>query len=117
MTGYQQNNFTPEQYTPTAITNTLPMVVTIAGSNFSNGQALRCTQFLRWPAAHNTGMQQLNNRLVYVQQATADTFELATAAGYPIDGRNFVPFVNGKGAQMTRTGPDLFIQNTATSDA
>lgn len=116
MTGYQQNNFMPEQFTPTAITATLPPTVTIIGSNFTNGQAVRCTQFLRYPLANATGMEQLNNKLFYVQHATADTFDLYDVNDLPIDGRNFTPFINGRGAQMTRTGPDLFVQNTATTD-
>ena len=113
MQGYQQNNFKPEQYTPTAITAALPPVVTITGGNFVNGQAFRCTQFLTMPFASVTGMEQLNNQLVYAQNCTANTFELYDANDYPIDGRDFTPFINNGIAQMTLTGPRLYIQNTA----
>lgn len=117
MTGYAQNNFQQEQYSPTAITATMPVVVTIVGGNFSDGQAFRCTQFWINPPSQATGMEQLNNKLYYARNCTADTFELYDAAGYAIDGRGFTAFVNNGIAQMTLTGPRLFIQNTATEPA
>lgn len=110
-----QNNFIPEQYTPTAITQTKPPVVTITGSNFVNGQRLRATRFYRYPLALATGMEQLNNQSFVVQQATADTFQLWDVYGDPIDARGYTPFVNNGLGQFTRTGPDLFIENTATA--
>src|SRR3990167_9014531 len=89
------SHFTTRQFVPEAITATLPMVVTITAHGFSNGQALRTTKFIRSPAANATGMEQLNNRIFYVQQATANTFQLYDANGVPIDGRNYTPFVSG----------------------
>ena len=107
------SNFTPEQFTPTAITATWPPVVTIVGSGFTNGQRIRATQFYSFPLALATGMEQLNNRLFTVEQCTEDTFQLWDQYGDPIDGRNFTPFVNNGLAQFTLTGPDLFVQNPA----
>ena len=113
--GYDSSpsHFTPEQYTPSAITNSFPITVTITGSNFLQGYALRCTQFVTFPPANATGMEQLNNNLYYVAFPTANTFNLVDAQGNFIDGTNFTPFTGQGNPQMTLTGPNLFIQNPA----
>lgn len=103
------SHFTVRQFTPENITNTLPIVVTYTNHGLQNGQALRCTQFITIPYANATGMEQLNNTLVYVQQATVDTFILCDAGAVPIDGRGFTPYISG--GQMTLTGPDVLIVN------
>ena len=103
------SHFTYRQFVPESITNTLPIVVTITGHGFVNGQALRATKFITIPFALATGMEQLNNRMFYVQQATANTFQLYTANGLPIDGRNFTPFISG--GEFTLSGEDVLIVN------
>lgn len=105
------SHFTIRQFTPTAITNTLPIVVTLVGHGFQNGQALRATRFITFPVAKATGMEQLNNRLFYVQQATTDTFQLYDVNANAIDGRGYTPFVNNGLAQFTLSGPTLPIVN------
>src|SRR4030095_16857233 len=65
------SHFTIRQFVPEAITKTWPIVVTLTDHGFLNNQALR---FIKFNAS--TGMQQLNNKTFYVQQATTDTFEL-----------------------------------------
>jgi hypothetical protein len=107
------SNFTPEQYTPTAITTTFPVQVTIANNGFVNGQRLRATRFETLPFAIATGMEQLNNRLFEIGLVTTDTFCLYDVYGNGIDGRNYTPFVNNGLAQFTLTGPSLFIDNPA----
>lgn len=103
------SHFTTRQFTPENITNTWPIVVTITNHGFQNGQGLRCSQFISIPFANATGMEQLNNTLVYVQQATASTFILCDSGAVPIDGRGFTPYISG--GQMTLTGPDVLIVN------
>jgi hypothetical protein len=103
------SHFTVRQKTPTAITASLPVVVTIAGHGFSNGQAVRTTKFIYIPYANATGMQQLNNRLFYVQQATTDTFQLYDAFGFPIDGRGYNAFISG--GEFTLAGNTPLIVN------
>lgn len=103
------SHFTNRQFTPEDITNTFPIVVTITNHGFQNGQALRATKFISIPFAVATGMEQLNNRLFYVRQATTDTFELCDANTIPIDGRSFTPYIQG--GQFTLTGQDLPIVN------
>lgn len=105
------SHFTVRQFTPTAITNTLPIVVTIANHGFQNGQALRATRFVTFPVANATGMEQLNNKLFYVQQVTTNTFQLCNENAVPIDGRNFTPFINNGLAQFTLSGPTLPVVN------
>lgn len=105
--------FADEHYTPTAITQAFPPVVTIEGSNFQNGQRLRATRFVTMPTANATGMEQLNDKDFVVQQATADTFQLYDIYGLPVDARNYTAFVNNGLAQFTLTGPDLFTENVA----
>lgn len=103
------SHFTVRQFTPSAITNTLPIVVTAVGHGLKNTEAVRATQFIRMPYALATGMEQLNNRLFYVQQATANTFQLYDSSGYPIDGRAYTPYIAG--GQFTLTGPTLPVVN------
>lgn len=103
------SHFTVRQFTPEAITNTLPMVVTKTGHGLQNGQAIRATQFITIPFANATGMQQLNMGLFYVQQATANTFQLYDANSQPIDGRNFTPYIQG--GQFTINGPEILCVN------
>lgn len=103
------SHFTVRQFTPENITNTLPIVVTKTAHGFQNGQALRATKFISFPLSLATGMEQLNNKLFYVQQVTLDTFILSNASANPIDGRGFTPYLQG--GQLTLTGPDLPIVN------
>lgn len=103
------SHFTVRQFTPEAITAALPVVVTKTAHGLINGQALRATKFITIPFALATGMEQLNNKLFYVQGVTANTFYLADRNTLPIDGRNFTPYVQG--GQMTLVGQDLPIVN------
>src|SRR6187549_2777986 len=86
------SHFTVRQYTPEAITAAWPMVVTITDHGLSNGQALRATKFITMPFANATGMQQLNSRLFFVEQATSSTFQLYQN-GVPVDGTNYTPWI------------------------
>lgn len=104
-----QSHFTVRQKTPSAITAALPVNVTLATHGFLNGQAIRATKFMYYPFANATGMQQLNNRLFYVQNATNDTFDLYDANRIPIDGRNFTAYVQG--GQFTLSGNTPLIVN------
>lgn len=101
------SHFTVRQKTPSAITAALPPVVTLTSHGFQNGQGVRATKFITKPTA--TGMEQLNNRLFYVQEATTDTFALYDASGYPIDGRNFTTYVSG--GEFTVAGNTPLIVN------
>lgn len=103
------SHFTNRQFTPENITNTLPVVVTKTAHGFQNGQALRATKFVSIPFAVATGMEQLNNRLFYVRQVTADGFQLCDANTNPIDGRSFTPYIQG--GQFTLVGQVLPIVN------
>lgn len=103
------SHFTVRQKTPLAITATLPAVVTITSHSFVNGQAIRATKFITMPFANATGMEQLNNRLFYVQQATTDTFELYDASGFPIDARAYTTYISG--GEMTLAGNTPLIVN------
>lgn len=105
------SHFAIRQFTPSAITNTLPIVVTIDNNGFQNGDALRTTQFVTMPFAVATGMEQLNNRLFYAQECTTNTFILCDVNAIPIDGRNYTPYISG--GQFTLTGPTLPIINPA----
>lgn len=105
------SHFTVRQFTPIAITAALPPVVTIPAHGLLNGQALRTSKFTIMPFASATGMEQLNNRLFYVQQATTNTFSLFDVNGFPIDGRNYTPYIQG--GEFTLTGPTLPIVNPA----
>lgn len=97
------SHFTTRQFVPTAITNAFPIVVTILGHGFLNGQALITTKFITTPTALATGMEQLNNRTFYVQQATTDTFQLYDVYGLPINGSTYTPYVSG--GEFTLSGP------------
>jgi len=103
------SHFTTRQFVPENITATLPIVVTITAHGLSNGQALRATKFIRMPFANATGMEQLNNRTFYVQQATTNTFQLYDSQGFPIDGRGYTPFISG--GEMTLSGPQILCAN------
>lgn len=103
------SHFTVRQFVPDDITNTLPIVVTKTNHGLQNGQAIRATKFVSVPSAVDTGMQQLNNRLFYVQQSTTDTFQLYTANGFPVDGRGFTPYISG--GEFVLTGPTLPVVN------
>lgn len=103
------SNFTTRQLSPESITNTLPIVVTITAHGLQNGQAIRATKFITTPLALATGMEQLNFGLFYVQNATANTFQLYDANSLPIDGRSFTPFVSG--GEFTATGPEILCVN------
>ena len=99
------SHFTYRQFTPISITQSLPIVVTIPDHGFTNGQALRATQFISTPFARATGMEQLNNRLFYIQQATTHTFQLYDSNSLPIDGRSYTPYIQG--GMFTLSGPTL----------
>lgn len=103
------SHFTNRQFFPEAITAALPVVVTITNHGLQNGQAIRATKFISVPIASATGMEQLNNKLYFVQQRTDDTFQLFDRNNYPIDGRNFSPYLQG--GLFTLTGQDLPIVN------
>lgn len=103
------SHFTVRQKTPSAITAALPVVVTLTSHGFENGQAVRATKFITMPFASATGMEQLNNRLFYVQQATANTFELYDSSGFPIDGRTYTAYVSG--GEFTLAGNTPLIVN------
>lgn len=103
------SHFTVRQKTPEAITAALPIEVTLTSHGFENGQAIRATKFITTPIALATGMEQLNNRLFYVQQATTDTFQLYDNRGFPIDGRNYTPYVSG--GEFTLSGNTPLIVN------
>lgn len=103
------SHFTYRQFVPSAITNTMPIVVTIAAHGFRNGNAIRATKFITMPFANATGMEQLNNRLFYVQQATTDTFQLYDVNGLPIDGSMYTPFIAG--GEFTLAGNTPLIVN------
>lgn len=103
------SHFTTRQFTPEAITAAYPPVVTKTAHGLINGQALRFTKFVSVPFARATGMEQLNNKLFYVQGVTPNTFYLADRNTLPIDGRNFTPYIQG--GQFTLTGQDLPIVN------
>lgn len=92
------SHFTVRQKTPTAITATCPIVVTLNAHGFLNGQGIRTTQFIYGL----TGMEQLNNKLFFVQMATTDTFQLYDNNGVAIDGRNFTTYISG--GQFTLAG-------------
>ena len=103
------SHFTVRQFTPVSVTNTLPIQVTIVAHGFSNGEAVRATKFITMPFARATGMEQINNKLFYVQNATEDTFDLYNNLGFPIDGRGYTAYLSG--GQFTLTGPTLPIVN------
>jgi len=103
------SHYTLRQFVPENVTNTLPIYVTKTAHGLMNGQSLRATKFVQMPFANATGMQQLNNRLFFVQGATLDAFYLADRNTLPIDGRFFTPYV--KGGMFTVTGQDLPIVN------
>lgn len=99
------SHFTTRQFTPEAITAELPPVVTKTSHGLINGQAIRATKFVSLPFASATGMEQLNNKLFYVQGVTDNTFYLADRNTLPVDGRSFTAYVQG--GQFTLTGQDL----------
>jgi hypothetical protein len=103
------SHFTVRQKIPEAITTTLPIVVTLTSHGFENGQAIRATKFIYTPLALATGMQQLNNKLFYVQHVTTDTFELYDANGVPIDGRTYTTYISG--GELTLAGNTPLIVN------
>lgn len=106
--------FTNQHYTPTAITSAHPPVVTILGHGLSNGQRIRATNFVVYPIAVATGMEQLNDQDFVIQQVTTDTLELWDEFNQPIDASGFTSFVSNGLAQFTRTGPLLGYENEAT---
>jgi hypothetical protein len=96
---------------PSAISQTVPVVVTIDDHGLQRGQVVRATRFYALPLAEATGMEQLNNRAFVVENTTENTFELFDQYGDPIDGTNYTAYIpNGLG-QFNLTGPDLFTQN------
>lgn len=107
------SHFIVEQFTPTAITATLPVVVTIPSNGFVNGQRIRASRFVTFPLALATGMEQLNNRLFVVQNCTTNTCSLYDAYGAAVDGTSFTAFTGNGNPQFTLTGPSLNIQNPA----
>lgn len=103
------SHFTVRQFTPDNITNTWPVIVEKVAHGLENGQALRATKFITMPFHLATGMEQLNNRLFFVDQAEADRFGLYDANAIGIDGRNYTPYIQG--GEFTLTGPTLPVVN------
>lgn len=103
------SHFTVRQRVPEAITAALPPIVTVTSHGFLNGQGVRATKFIYNPVALSTGMQQLNNRLFFVQKATENTFALYDSSGVPIDGRGFNAYVQG--GEFTLAGNTPLIVN------
>lgn len=103
------SHFTVRQKVPSAISATLPIVVTLTSHGFQNGQGVRATKFIYVPIALSTGMQQLNNKLFFVQNATENTFELYDSNGLPIDGRTYNTYVSG--GEFTLAGNTPLIVN------
>lgn len=103
------SHFTVRQKAPQDVSATLPILVTMPGHGFLNGQAIRATKFIYTPAALATGMQQLNNKLFYVQQATDSTFQLYDANSLPIDGRRYNFYIQG--GEFTLAGNTPLIVN------
>ena len=106
------SHFTLRQFVPEGITNTLPIIVTKTAHGLINGQSVRATKFTLYPYANATGMEQLNNRLFYIQGVTENTFYLADRNTLPIDGTGFTPYVMG--GMFTLTGQDLPIVNPSS---
>lgn len=103
------SHFTVRQKIPSAITATVPIHVTLNLHGFLDGQAIRATKFIYQPVANATGMQQLNNKLFYVQNSTENSFDLYDANGIAIDGRNFNPYIQG--GEFTLAGNNPLIVN------
>ncbi|WP_298743310.1 ubiquitin-activating E1 FCCH domain-containing protein [uncultured Brevundimonas sp.] len=72
-------NLTGAEMLITSATNARPVVVTSAGHGFSNGDIVWITEA--------SGMTQLNNKAYRVTSPTANTFQLYTLTGSPVDGR------------------------------
>jgi len=96
------SHFTLRQFTPEDISQASRCLVTKTAHGLSNGQAIRATKFISMPFAVATGMEQLNNREFYVQQATADTFILSGKDTLPIDSSAYTAYISG--GQFTTTG-------------
>lgn len=103
--------FVSEQLTPTGITTSNPIQVTINNHGLQAGDRIRATKFFSNPTIDATGMEQLNNQLFVVMSPTTNTFNLYDIYGNTIDGTNYTPFINNGLAQFTLTGPDLFVEN------
>lgn len=96
---------------PTEISNSVPVRVTIENHGLQPGQVVRATRFYSLPLTNATGMEQLNNRAFVVANTTENTFELYDQYGEPIDGTNYTPYVSNGLGQFNLTGPELFTQN------
>lgn len=103
------SHITVRQIVPENITNSLPGVVTISNHGLENGQGIRATKFVKMPFANATGMEQLNNRLFYVQNSTVNSFILTDSNAVPIDTTGFTPYLGG--GEFTVTGPTLPVVN------
>ena len=103
--------FTDRQMTPTAITTTNPVNVTIANHGLTNGQYIRASNFVINPAPNATGMYQLNYQLFIVGNVSTNTFDLFDQYYNPIDGSDYTPFISNGLAQFTLTGPSLNVEN------
>lgn len=103
------SHYTTRQFTPEAITASLPIIVTKTAHGLQNGQAIRATKFVSMPFANATGMEQLNNKLYFIRQVTTDTFQLADRNTNPIDGNNYTPYIQG--GQFTLVGNTTLIVN------
>ena len=100
--------FVDQHLTPTAITPTNPVKVTVADHGLTPGNRLRATKFTVDPVI--TGMEQLNNRDFVIQNTTTNTFDLHDDFGTPIDGTAYTAFISG--GQLTITGPELDYENS-----
>lgn len=105
-----------QRFPVVAIDRTFPVRVTIENHGLVNGQTVRATNFFWTPPQWNTGMQELNNNLYVVGNATTDTFDLFDEEGRGIDGTGFNTYVPNNLSQFTLTGPDLDTQNLNTQE-
>ena len=111
---HTQLGFAITQMTPTAISQTNPVRVTLDNNGLINGQFVRATRFYALPHDDSTGMEQLNNLSFMVKNVTTNTFDLFDQYNNPIDGTNFTTFINNGLAQFNLTGPSLFTRNLNT---
>lgn len=104
-------NYTDRVFSPTAITATNPVRITIANNGFTDGERVRVTNTMQYtsPGGTSTGMYQLENRDFVVKTITANDFDLYDIYGNTIDGTAYTTFVNNGRVKVTLTGPDLNI--------
>lgn len=104
-------NYTDRVFSPTAITATNPVRITIEDNGFTGGERIRVTNTMQFnsPGGNATGMYQLEGRDFVVRFPTTDEFEIYDIYGNPIDGTSYTAFVDNGRVKVTLTGPDLNI--------